>query len=59
MLIRCRENMLSQLGANLPCQPPGTLATRQGILGVGGAQSITLPRAWGLQSAGRVGAGKT
>lgn len=35
MLIRCRENTLSQLGANLPCQPPGTLATRQGILGAG------------------------
>lgn len=35
MLIRCRENMLSQLGANLPSQPPGTLAARQGILGWG------------------------
>lgn len=60
MLIKGRENILSQLGANMPSQPPGTLAARQGLLGWGGGSpEHPLPRAWGLQSAGEVGSGKT
>lgn len=35
MLIKGRENILSQLGANMPSQTPGTLAARQGLLGWG------------------------
>lgn len=57
MLIRCRENMLSQLGANLPCHSR-TLKARQGILGVGSPEHH-ITQGLGAAVSGERGAGKT